>query len=419
MKKFQFMLVALLLLLVLGAGRAARADDYPPEPADTMAQSDELFTAEELDDLLAPIALYPDPLLAQLLPAATFIDQVDEAARYVKQYGQSGIDDQPWDVSVRAVAHYPDVLFMMDQKYDWTVSLGQAYVNQPQDVLDAIQRLRAEARDAGNLVSTPQQEVVVEDDYIRVVPAAPEVIYVPRYDPLVVYAEPPPPYGFVTFSIGFTIGAWLNRDCDWHRHRIYYHGWRGSGWIGRARPYVSPRRNVYISNRYSVINVNRRVVQHNTFRYREEVRRNVEYRREHRPVPVAPRATPRATPAPVTPRTAPPPVTSAPRATPHRVTTGVPTQPAPASADVYRGRAPRGGQPAANMGYGGYGSSGEAKTYRERGQSSREGMRQFGHPQQAPATGVHPGASGGRSPAPAAPRPAAPASRGSGGVRQR
>ncbi|NTU76750.1 MAG: DUF3300 domain-containing protein, partial [Alphaproteobacteria bacterium] len=98
---------------------------------------------------------------------------------------------------------------------------------------EAIQRLRAEAMANGNLVSTAQQEVIVDGAVIRIVPAQAEVIYVPSYDPMLVYAGPPPQYGFITFGIGFTIGAWLNRDCDWHRHRIYYHGWRGRGWIDR------------------------------------------------------------------------------------------------------------------------------------------------------------------------------------------
>src|SRR5208337_3421983 len=125
MKRILYTLFAALLLLGLAAVGTARAQGDYPESADT------LFTAEELDDLLAPIALYPDPLLAQILPAATFIDQIDEAARYVRQYGKTArIDDQPWDVSVKAMAHYPDVLFMMDQKNDWTASLGQAFINQ-------------------------------------------------------------------------------------------------------------------------------------------------------------------------------------------------------------------------------------------------------------------------------------------------
>ena len=193
MKKIQFTLLTAVLALVLVAGQTAWAQEYWPESADSMAQPGELFYPEELDDLLAPIALYPDPLIAQILPAATFIDQIDEAARYINQYGQAArIDDQPWDVSVKAVAHYPDVLFMMDQKYEWSASLGQAYVNQPQEVFEAIQRLRAEAMANGNLVSTAQQEVIVDGAVIRIVPAQAEVIYLPSYDPMLVYAGPPP-----------------------------------------------------------------------------------------------------------------------------------------------------------------------------------------------------------------------------------
>ncbi len=418
MKKIRFMLLAAVLALALVAGHAAWAQEYPPVPGDEAAQYGGLFTAEELDDLLAPIALYPDPLLAQVLPASTFVDQIDEAARYVSAYGQAGIDDQPWDVSVRAVAHYPDVLSMMDRKYDWTASLGQAYVNQPQDVMDAIQRLRAQARAEGNLVSNAQQEVIIEDGYIRIVPAAPEVIYVPTYDPVAVYVEPPPTYGFITFSIGFTIGAWLNRDCDWHRHRIYYHGWRGRGWIGRARPYVHPSRSIYVNNRYTVINVNRRVVQHDTIRYRQDIRRNVEYRRERRPerpVQVAPGTVAPRPHVPV-PRPAPAPVTTAPRPAPAPVTTAPRPAERPENRDLYRGREPRGGQPPAETGFGGYGSGQDVKTFRERGERSRENMRQPARPQPAPGVGARPGGGGGRqsAPRPAAPRQAPP----SGGKRQ-
>lgn len=401
MKKMRFTIMASFLLFSLFAGQSARADDYLSESADASAQADGLFTTDELDDLLAPIALYPDPLIAQILPAATFVDQIDEAARYVKQYGQSApVDDQPWDVSVKAIAHYPSVLFMMDQKYDWTVSLGQAYVNQPQDVLDAIQRLRAEANAEGNLVSTPQQEVIIEDQDIQIVPAEPDVIYVPSYDPLLVYVEPPPSYGYVSFGIGFSIGVWLNRDCDWRRHRVYYHGWRGRGWIGRARPYIGPRRSVYINNSYSVINVNRRVLQNDTVRYRADIRRNVEIRQERRAAPATPRA--------VTPRAAPVPGTTAPRVAPR-----------PGSTDIYRGREPRGAQPAANTGYGGYGSGRDANRYHERGQDSRENMRQFIRRQPAPGSGARPGPSGGRQFAPSTPAPRQSAPVGRGGARGR
>jgi len=127
--------------------------------------------------------------LAQMLPAATFLDQIDEAARYVRAYGQDGVDDQPWDVSVKAVAHYPAVLDMMADKMDWTTALGQAYVNQSTDVMESVQRLRAMANAQGNLVSTPEQEVIVEPGYYAIWPANPQCLYVPFYDPMVIFFQ--------------------------------------------------------------------------------------------------------------------------------------------------------------------------------------------------------------------------------------
>src|SRR6185437_9404119 len=136
------------------------------------------YSPEQLDNLLAPIALYPDPLLAQVLPAATFTDQIDDAARYVREYGQDGVDEQIWDVSVRAVAHYPEVLEMMDEKMDWTTAVGQAYVNQSTDVMESVQRLRRLAYDQGNLVTNPEWQIVNSDGYIQIWPASPQYIYV-------------------------------------------------------------------------------------------------------------------------------------------------------------------------------------------------------------------------------------------------
>lgn len=371
MKKFLITVQAALLALGLFAGHTALADSDQYFPPDAMEQSnDTLFTAEELDALLAPIALYPDPLLAQILPAATFIDQIDSAARYVSQYGKSArIDDQPWDVSVKAVAHYPDVLFMMDRKYDWSVSLGQAYVNQQQDVMDAIQRLRAEAEAEGNLVSTPEQQVVDEGGVISIDPAAADLIYVPQYDPLAVYVEGPSPgYGFITFGIGFTIGAWLNRDCDWHGRRIYYHGWQGGGWISRARPHIPIRNNAYINNRFSAVTINKNVLHHDTVRYRGDIRRNVQLQNER------------------TGRTAPPA-----RVEPVRPASPGSRPPArPDTSNVYRGRDIQRAQPVSQTGYGGYGSRKDAASYRERGQTSRGNMQHI--PRPAPAQ--RPAASG-------------------------
>lgn len=294
MKKLILTLPVLLIVLTLGTGPTAWADTVPPDYYDASDLTDEYFlTQEELHDLLAPIALYPDPLIAQILPAATFIDQINDAAGYVRRYGRSArIDDQPWDLSVKAVAHYPDVLFMMDQKYDWTIALGQAFVDQPQDVMDAIQYLRAEARARGNLYSTRQQRVIVVSDVIRIEPAVPEYIYIPVYDPQTVYLERPyASYGFITFGVGFSIGAWLNRDCDWRGRRVYYHGWRDGGWVSRSRPHIRDRRGIYINRRAAVINVNNRVLERDTVRFRQELRRDVERRRELSGRPAAPHRT--------------------------------------------------------------------------------------------------------------------------------
>ena len=257
--------LALLLTLCLAnpslleAASASSAATSPPQAED---YSYALFSPEQLDNLLAPIALYPDPLLSQVLVAATFVDDVDEAARWVRAYGTNGIDDQPWDVSVKSVAHYPTVIAMMADKIDWTTSLGQAYVNQSTDVMMSVQRLRHMARNVGNLITTPQQQVLIEDDYISIVPYGPEYIYVPVYDPYICYYRRPTWGLAITFGVGFLIGAWLNRDCDWHHHRIYYHGWHGPGWIDRSRPRVHIT-NVYVDNRYDNVIVNRNVMQRN------------------------------------------------------------------------------------------------------------------------------------------------------------
>ena len=198
----------------------------------------ESFSPEQLDNLLSPVALYPDPLLAQLLVAATFPDQVEEASRWVRGNGQAGIDDQNWDVSVKAVAHYPSVIEMMADKIDWTTSLGQAYVNQSTDVSASVQRLRHMARNVGNLQTTPQQEVLVNNDYIAIDPVQPQVIYVPVYDPAICYYRRPYYGPAIAFGVGFPIGAWLNLDFRWGfgggYGGVFYTGWRPwGGWNGR------------------------------------------------------------------------------------------------------------------------------------------------------------------------------------------
>lgn len=239
------------------------------------------FTRGELDELVGPIALYPDPLLAQVLPAATFADEIPEAAAFVSaRRGYGGVDDQDWDISVRSICHYPPVLTLMSNRPDWTASLGQAYLNQPDDVMDSIQRLRHRALDFGYLRSTSQQQVIVDGNYIRIVPAESRYIYVPRYDPQVVYVRRARSSdtlsNIFSFGLGFIIGSWLNRDTDWDRHRVYYHGWNGGGWVGRSRSNITIN-NIYVNNRYNSepIRLNRALQSRDTRTYRNEIRRNV------------------------------------------------------------------------------------------------------------------------------------------------
>jgi hypothetical protein len=217
-----------------------------------------------------------------VLLAATFVDQVDEAARYVRANGQNGVDDQDWDVAVRAVAHYPVVLDNLADKIDWTTSVGQAYAAQSTDVMTSVQRLRQMARSEGNLETTPEQEVVLEDDYIRIVPADPTFIYVPRYSPAVVYYHRPLSGLAITFGLGLAIGAWLNDDFDWRGHRVYYHGWSGGGWIARSRPRIRVA-TAYVNPRYSSLSINRRVMDRNvnyvTLNRYNSIHRNVTYDR--------------------------------------------------------------------------------------------------------------------------------------------
>jgi hypothetical protein len=214
------------------------------------------FTDQELDDLLAPIALYPDPLLAQILPASTYPQEVTDAAAWLQRGGDmSQIDGQGWDENVKAVAHYPDILNMMNQNMDWTANVGDAFLNQPEDVTVSVQRLRAQARAVGNLESNDEQRVVVENGYIQIIPAQPQYIYVPQYDPSVVYVRGPA-LGIaplITFGLGLAIGDWLSMDFDWDHRHVIHHGWNRRGWVNNSRPYVHMT-NVYINRSRPYIN---------------------------------------------------------------------------------------------------------------------------------------------------------------------
>jgi len=193
-----------------------------PPPPTTMP----LRSSAELDQMLGPIALYPDPLIAQILPAATLPSQVVMTHRSLQQgMTLSQIDLQPWDPSVKALARYPDLLRWMDENIGWTTETGQAFLYQPTDVMNSIQHLRGQAWSLGNLQSTPQQTVITENGIIEIVPANPQVIYVPVFQPQVVFTQRPPRPGFfVSFGQGVAIGPWLNHDVDWREHQVVVWG---------------------------------------------------------------------------------------------------------------------------------------------------------------------------------------------------
>lgn len=199
-----------------------------PPPTEAAQSAPQKLPPEALNQLLAPIALYPDALIALILPASTVPSDLVLAARYLFANGDPAqVANQPWDDSVKSLVRYPDVVKWMDQNLEWTTQVGEAFLDQPADVMNSIQQLRAQARAAGNLIDTPQQRVVDEEDCIRIVPAEPELIYVPRYDPDVVYVRPYAPNigPALTFGVGFAVGSWLNYDCDWPRRRVCVGDW--------------------------------------------------------------------------------------------------------------------------------------------------------------------------------------------------
>jgi hypothetical protein len=225
-------------------------------------------TPEQLQRLVAPIALYPDSLVAQILAASTFPDEIVEADRWVQAHpelkGQAlgqAVDQQPWDPSVKALTAFPSVLGNMDKNLSWTSSLGDAYYNQQQDVTDAVQVMRHKAEQTGNLKSTPQQVVKEDGPDIDIDPAEPDVVYVPAYNPWLVYGYPvvawpgwyPYPgiwFGgpYLSFGLGFGIGwfggfgwGWGHWGFDWHNHyAIYNHG----RYFSRSRTFYN-RSNYY------------------------------------------------------------------------------------------------------------------------------------------------------------------------------
>lgn len=198
-----------------GFGRLAAED---PDDAPVLLPPDQIET------LVAPIALYPDPLVALILPASTHPADVVLAARFLAGGGSpENVLSEPWDESVKALTRYREVVDYLDRNLDWTRRLGDCFIFQPDDVMDAIQEVRARARAAGMLADSPQQEVIIEAEEICIVPTNPTVIYVPRYDPFVLCGPRLTTYyprTWITFGVAYNVGPWLRYDCDWRSRHV-------------------------------------------------------------------------------------------------------------------------------------------------------------------------------------------------------
>ncbi len=233
-------------------------------------------SAEQLEQLVAPIALYPDALVAQILAGSTYPTQIVEADRWMQQNANlkgedlaKAVDTQPWDESVKALTQFPSVLDNMSKNLSWTSALGDAYFNQQQDVMTAVQDLRRKAKDAGNLKTTKEQTVTTQNSggqtTIVVQPANPQVVYVPTYNPTVVYGTPVPTYpgysgadvaaaAVISFGVGMMVGAaingggccgwgWNSWNCNWHGGTVIYNR---NVYVSRSTTFVN--RNSYYRN---------------------------------------------------------------------------------------------------------------------------------------------------------------------------
>ena len=255
-----FALIA--FIVPLGVGDL-RAQDVPPQ------RDYQQLSYEQLGQMVAPIALYPDALVAQVLGAATFSPQVVEADRFVKEHPAASPQDlarmadaEPWDPSVKALVAFPSVLADMDRNLEWTGKLGNAYFNQPQDVMTAVQAMRRRAYSAGTLRTSPELTVLYRPADIVIAPANPAIVYVPAYNPWVVYGAPVPVYpayawvappprpgavvaaAAIGFTVGVVVGAFAHYGWGW--------GHWGCGW--GPHPVVAFNRVTWVSRSVTVVN---------------------------------------------------------------------------------------------------------------------------------------------------------------------
>jgi len=225
--------IVLSLILLMAVPPAVFAQDAGTKP---------VFKQEELEQILAPIALYPDSLLTQVMMASTYPLEIVQADRWTKQNKNmkgdalaKALEAQAWDPSVKSLVNFPQILTMMSEKLDWTQKLGDAFLAQQKDVLGTVQKLRAKAQASGNLKTTKEQVVKVEQQVIIIEPASPQVIYVPTYNPTVVYgtwaypAYPPAPVyppGYVATTAAFSFAAGAAVGAAWG------YAWGHSDWHG-------------------------------------------------------------------------------------------------------------------------------------------------------------------------------------------
>ncbi len=267
MKQFLAVIVSWGIILATSPASATpTAGMYLPQEAPPAN-----LTASQIDALVAPIALYPDALVAQVLAASTFPNEAVEADQWLKDnQGLQGaalaeaVNKQPWDPSVQALTQFPSVLDNMANNLSWTSALGSAFYNQQADVMASVQRLRQQAKAAGNLKTTSQQTVTTEtqsgQQVIVIQPASPQVVYVPTYNPTVVYGTPyyPPGYstgamvatGLISFGVGMAVGAAMSGGCCGWGWNSWGCGWHGGTVVYNRNVYVS-RSNIYANgNRY-------------------------------------------------------------------------------------------------------------------------------------------------------------------------
>jgi len=261
-----FTLLLLSLLLIVETTGAASADTPMPQ-----------FSRAEIQDLAAPIALYPDPLIGLILPASVFPDQIVDAALLIRTKEDAKlIAEQDWDASVKGVATYPGVLKMMYEKLDWATKLGDVFLNQSDELRDVIQTLRLKAQNVGNLRTTEEQQVATKMvngvSVVTIEPTKPEVVYVPQYSTQVVYTEPAKDDSnylvpLATFGLGMALGAAMSDDH--HDDNVYVYG----GYPGRVAWHDNGSVDHWADNRQDMIRDSqnhRQDVQKDRINYRQD-----------------------------------------------------------------------------------------------------------------------------------------------------